>query len=555
MKGRIMNDTIRANRFYLALVVIYLGFSMGMGVIIGIYYGFFQKALEIPNEVMLPMIQAFILLPGIAYLLLTRQNIIEVIGFKKIKISTLLLVVLSTLLFIPFTMLLNIISMFFTTNIINDTTTALTSNPLWLNLIVLAVCPAFCEEFIFRGILYNAYKEKGVIVAIIGSAVAFGLFHMNLNQFIYTAILGGIFALLREITGSIFAPMCAHFIFNGTSAFFLWIDKISLAKLAADSETLQAYQEQAATVTPDAFVFLGLFAVLAAICTPIAVAIFIWISKRCGTYEHLKNIFRRKQFVNPQEMNQGYSNMNPQGMNQGYSNMNPQGMNQGYSNMNPQGMNQGYSNMNPQGMNQGYSNMNPQGMNQGYSNVNSQGMNQGYSNVDLQKMNQGYPNMNPQGMNQGYPNMNPQGMNQDYSNVNSQEMNQEYPNANSQEMHQEYPNANPQEMNQGYPNVNSQGMNQGYSNVNPQRMNQDYPSMNSQGMNQGYPNMNSQGMNQGYPNMNPQGMNQNYQPMNPSAFYNRRKTNKTFITPAFIGAAAICTIMIILTEITMRFMR
>ena len=45
-----------------------------------------------------------------------------------------------------------------------------------------AIVPAFCEEFLFRGMICNQLRPYGKTVAVVVSAVLFGLMHQNVGQ-------------------------------------------------------------------------------------------------------------------------------------------------------------------------------------------------------------------------------------------------------------------------------------------------------------------------------------------------------------------------------------
>lgn len=84
-------------------------------------------------------------------------------------------------------------------------------------LYVLLIGPA-AEEMIFRGAMLDRfYLAFPFWIANAFQASLFGLYHMNLIQGIYAFCLGLILGLVRQVTGSIFAAMATHIMFNGTS--------------------------------------------------------------------------------------------------------------------------------------------------------------------------------------------------------------------------------------------------------------------------------------------------------------------------------------------------
>ena len=135
--------------------------------------------------------------PVILYMVFKRIRPKEWIPFQTIRISTVLMSALAAFLLLPLITFINAFSMLFATNYVSETGALLMGNPLWVNLMVMAVIPAVVEELIYRGIFYHAYREKGVILGTLASAVVFGLAHRNLNQFFYAAVLGLAFCMLR----------------------------------------------------------------------------------------------------------------------------------------------------------------------------------------------------------------------------------------------------------------------------------------------------------------------------------------------------------------------
>lgn len=93
--------------------------------------------------------------------------------------------------------------------------TIIIKDNLLLNLFVVALMPAICEEMFFRGFIYTSFKGKNSYkAAIICSGILFGFMHMDFIRIIPTSILGISFAYCVYKSGSIFIPMILHFINN-----------------------------------------------------------------------------------------------------------------------------------------------------------------------------------------------------------------------------------------------------------------------------------------------------------------------------------------------------
>lgn len=91
-----------------------------------------------------------------------------------------------------------------------------------LNLLIIGLLPAICEEIFFRGFIFSAFSKskngvKSVKLAIICSGVLFGIMHMDFIRIIPTSILGIIFAYSVYKSGSIFVSMLLHFLNNSVA--------------------------------------------------------------------------------------------------------------------------------------------------------------------------------------------------------------------------------------------------------------------------------------------------------------------------------------------------
>ena len=86
-----------------------------------------------------------------------------------------------------------------------------------LQFITIALVPAFCEEFLFRGIILSNLAPYGKSTAIVISSVCFGLMHSNFQQFLYATVAGIILGLVYVITDSIWASTIIHMINNAMS--------------------------------------------------------------------------------------------------------------------------------------------------------------------------------------------------------------------------------------------------------------------------------------------------------------------------------------------------
>lgn len=89
------------------------------------------------------------------------------------------------------------------------------SLPLWMGIFMYGILSPLAEEVVFRGLVYNRMRRQfGVVMAIWGSSVLFGLYHGNLIQAIYGLLLGLLMAILYERYSSFLVPLCIHSVAN-----------------------------------------------------------------------------------------------------------------------------------------------------------------------------------------------------------------------------------------------------------------------------------------------------------------------------------------------------
>ncbi len=84
--------------------------------------------------------------------------------------------------------------------------------------ITVALAPAFCEELLFRGVVYGNLRRYGVPLAVLVSALLFSLMHQNIGQTFYTFAAGVVLALCYEATGSLWCGIFLHMFNNLFSA-------------------------------------------------------------------------------------------------------------------------------------------------------------------------------------------------------------------------------------------------------------------------------------------------------------------------------------------------
>ena len=83
-----------------------------------------------------------------------------------------------------------------------------------LHIVVTCAVPAFCEEFLFRGVVLNSFRKTNKWIGIFVSATMFMLMHGNPDQTIHQLLIGFILAYVAWETNNIWVPILIHFFNN-----------------------------------------------------------------------------------------------------------------------------------------------------------------------------------------------------------------------------------------------------------------------------------------------------------------------------------------------------
>lgn len=244
-------------------------------------------------------------------------------AFRRIKISSILMIILGTFLLMPFVTVLNALTLFFTDNAVAAMQGDVLSLPFPVMLFMIGILGPFCEEFVFRGIIYgsyayqdgrmqprpstvgdNALQHSAGVWPILLSAFTFGLMHMNFNQAVYAFAIGVFLAFLVEAAGSLWASVICHMFFNSYEVVLMYLAKAIggsayMESASRAAEELTNVQLQAA---------IAVYLLIAAVTTPIAVCCVAWIAKNEGRQGAVRALFRGQkgcktaQVLQPQMM-------------------------------------------------------------------------------------------------------------------------------------------------------------------------------------------------------------------------------------------------------------
>lgn len=128
------------------------------------------------------------------------------------------------------------------------------------NILFIAIVPAICEEIAFRGVIQSliAKSSANVHVGIWAAAILFSLIHFQFYGFIPRMLLGAFFGYLLIWTGSIWAPILAHFTNNAIAVGIHYFDQ------HVEGASKLAFEEFSVKLWP-AIVAVIIFIVLCAI--------------------------------------------------------------------------------------------------------------------------------------------------------------------------------------------------------------------------------------------------------------------------------------------------
>lgn len=271
-----MKKVTKTNVIFTALILIYIIMTFSIRLIP-------KRFLTYNLLLVLPEIVILLAALGVAKLL--KVDTLKEPKFTAVSIGTCVKSVILAFLCLPLIGAISAITSNISGNTASNAISKVMDNPLWLNLLLLAVLPALVEEYVFRGLIFLGYKKRNPLKAVLLSAALFGFMHLNINQFSYAFVLGIVLALLVYATGSIIPGILVHFTINGYSVVVSYI----LADKVTDSTEPV---NEAATGQITVFTILFLIAVLIML-TSFAVRLFLNICKHNRGINSVKNIFNK----------------------------------------------------------------------------------------------------------------------------------------------------------------------------------------------------------------------------------------------------------------------
>ena len=231
--------------------------------------------------------EMIVLIPVIVFTVIacrtTGEGPAKVLGFGKIRIGTVFLMVLYGLLIIPITLFLNMVSMLFTENVVTSSIDQVSAYPIVAVMIVAGLYGPLVEEICCRGLIFGGLrKNMSAIAAILLSALSFGLIHLNLNQFVYATGMGIFVALAVEAVGSVWASFIVHMVINTEQMLLMLL----VNKVSPDfySEVAPQFGRKELLMSMPVYLFVGGF------CASLAIGVLAWASHHEGRLEVLSRL-------------------------------------------------------------------------------------------------------------------------------------------------------------------------------------------------------------------------------------------------------------------------
>ncbi len=109
---------------------------------------------------------------------------------------------------------------------------------LLFNLIIMAFIPAFGEEMLFRGVLQKLFTQmsNNIHIGIWLTAFLFSAIHMQFFTFLPRFFMGAMFGYLLVWSGSVWLPITAHLVNNGTAVIVNYL--VTKGVISSDVETI-----------------------------------------------------------------------------------------------------------------------------------------------------------------------------------------------------------------------------------------------------------------------------------------------------------------------------
>lgn len=208
--------------------------------------GFLAQSREFYSGILITE-YVLILVPVFAFLFGYRYNVKEVLRLNKISLLNIFLIICIMVFAIPVTGVFNMANLWLVNRIFGKVLVvqppiAADASGLLLNILVIGVTPAICEEIMFRGVIQRGFERFGAVKSILITALLFGLIHIDFQKLFGTFFLGALIGFIVYRTNSIYGGMVAHFTNNSVAVLAMYLSNKMLDFFK--SSGLEGFEEQ-----------------------------------------------------------------------------------------------------------------------------------------------------------------------------------------------------------------------------------------------------------------------------------------------------------------------
>lgn len=158
---------------------------------------------------------------------------------------------------------------------VNHVSDTIVSSSTWETLIFVVILAPIVEEWLFRKQILSRLRVYGEKRAIVFSALAFALFHMNIFQFFYAFGLGLVFGYMYVRTSRLRYNIMLHMLVNFQGSIVaLWIQD-QLVDANGNMIDIDKLSHQELTQLPLGFMLAGLYGIFMLVMLVIGVVLLI----------------------------------------------------------------------------------------------------------------------------------------------------------------------------------------------------------------------------------------------------------------------------------------
>lgn len=200
-----------------------------------------------------------------------KHNEYKFIGFKAIGVCFLLGILIYMLNVAISAVSNGIIQSFGYKNYTETTQSSLSPIQLFFfELVLVAILPAICEEFLHRGVLLQGIRSMGYKRAIVISGILFGLIHFSITQTIYATVIGILLGFVAIASKSIIPAIIIHFTNNFISLYLSYASAYNWT----GGKTINGISSMLVNSNP-ILTFIACFVFLSVVCTGIVFLIYL----------------------------------------------------------------------------------------------------------------------------------------------------------------------------------------------------------------------------------------------------------------------------------------